>query len=168
MTFPLECLDKASLKHKIHMLKDMLKLANNEIINLWSSFVFLKTTRPTFRYQGNNSGFLFIMTRTGTNFQHCCIKSSREISAQSRWAAIFSTDEITKKDGRKTPFKHMMKVTSRYFHMHKNSITVEVHHKSSCNHYGSLMENWLCINADFTYTATFTFGKGEPSGKAWW
>lgn len=46
MTFPLERLDKASLKHPIHMLKDMLKLAKKEIINLWILFVFLKTTCP--------------------------------------------------------------------------------------------------------------------------
>lgn len=34
LTFPLEYLDKASLKHQIHMLKDMGKLAKKEIINL--------------------------------------------------------------------------------------------------------------------------------------
>lgn len=49
MTFLLECLDKASLKHQIHMLKDMLELAKKEIINLWVSFVFPQTTCPTFR-----------------------------------------------------------------------------------------------------------------------
>lgn len=110
LTFPLEYLDKASLKHQIHMLKDMGKLAKKEIINLWISFVFLKTTCPTFRYQQSQFGFLFIITRTGTHFQHCCIKSTIRSQQRVEELHFFSTNGSMTKNRWKTPSRDTMKV----------------------------------------------------------
>lgn len=75
------------------MLKDMWKFANKEIINLWISFVFLKTPCPTLMYQYKKLAFLFIMTRNGTNVQHWCIKPPAVMPAQNGGAAFFSNNE---------------------------------------------------------------------------
>lgn len=77
MPFPLECLDKASLKQLVHMLKDMLKLAKKEIINLWISFVFVKTPSSIFGYHLHQFGLVLLL--------YCNEEAYFQDKAKAKW-----------------------------------------------------------------------------------